>query len=175
MWHSVPKKSVEEKVEIINLLCLLLYCLISPKMSFKQIDNCDLQVSAFCAKLGLGSLGTNALFATWRTKGHSVLVVKLVPTVRCVIIAPIKKWTLSIHPTFPKKITFKFFDYRMLYIFFISLLWRNRGKKMSRSSEVGDFYTLNHRSALGWLIMTPPQFRGLNLAALCNFAFFICN
>jgi len=66
--------------------------------------------------LGLGSLGTNALFATWRPKGHSVLVVKLVPTVRCVIIAPIKKGTLSIHPTFPKKITFKFFDYRMLNV-----------------------------------------------------------
>ena len=37
---------------------------------------------------------------------------------------------------------------------------------MSRSSAVWAFYTLNHRGALGWLIMTPPQFRGLSLTAL---------
>ena len=39
-------------------------------------------------------------------------------------------------------------------------------KKMSRSSEVRAFYTLNHRGAPRWLIKTPTQFRGLNLAAL---------
>ena len=45
-------------------------------------------------------------------------------------------------------------------------LWRNRGKIMFRSSELRTFYKLHHRGALGWLIMTPPQFRGVTLAAL---------
>ena len=65
-------------------------------------------------------------------------------------------------PVSLRKICF-YFIFRKLII---CVLWKNRGKKISRSSEVRAFYTLNHRSALGWLIMTSPQFRGLNLAAL---------
>ena len=38
--------------------------------------------------------------------------------------------------------------------------------KKPRKENVSDPYMLNHRGALWWLIMTPLQFRGLNLAAL---------